>query len=125
MNSHILYRIYIGTGANLPRHFRNPDGTPDLQHIEAQVEFSLHARDIQGATFIHATGLWKGVTEDTLIVELLDTDPPVPEDKNWPGRFAADNSLTSKMPSLAQRLRIVFTQESVLVVAQRVEATFI
>jgi hypothetical protein len=113
VNSHILYRIYIGTGVNLPRHYRNPDGTPDLQHIEAQVEFSLDARDIFGATFIRATGVWKGVTEPTLIVELLDTDPE------------SDCGITFKIGGLAQRLRIVFTQESVLVVAQRVEATFI
>lgn len=114
-----LFRLYVGTGKQLPRNYRDDDGTPCKALIESSVLFSLDAQGISGATLMWTRGYWDGEGETSLVVEVLD-NTHLGRDMD-PMRTAGALLVSGAGASIKKKLN----QDSVMMTATPTEVAFL
>jgi hypothetical protein len=108
-------RIYVGKTTQSRINIRYKSDVPqggvviNQKQFDQELDVCLKAAGIQGATVFDTVGYWKGVREQSSVIELLCMD-------------AADNA---KAFALAELLKSAFDQESVLIVTTSVDSVFI
>lgn len=85
----IRYRVYIGEASE------DNVTTLALEHFSA-------------ATITRGRGLWEGQTEDTTVVEVIDT-----------------GDISEQVAAFARRARRIFEQDAVLVTSEGINATLV
>ncbi|MDO8632239.1 MAG: hypothetical protein Q7R41_17280 [Phycisphaerales bacterium] len=71
------------------------------------------ARHFDGATLTPATGLWRGKTEASMVIEIIEDDPGIPE--NPPYTLGGRRNSADRIAALARDIATTNAQESVLV----------
>ena len=105
-----VYRLYIGTGPQLTWEFRDSDNNPDLRMMRYRIIKTLEQWEVEGATILDGIGIWQGVSEPALVVEVI---------------AVGDHEDDELIHILASNLRGWFCQDSVLVTKQTVGVEFV
>jgi len=107
-----ITRFYVGLS----------DENMENQEVEPSEVVNSISDMVVGGTLLEAKGLWKGVTENTVVIEVVDVSDSLTEE--FEESYSSEIEESSASEVIKERLEKEFNQESVMTVKSQADVMF-